>query len=48
MKTLAQWVRVRANVPEDLGSILDRGEPKTLKVVLDTSLLNTQKYKVRF
>ena len=40
--------RVRANVPEDLGSIPDRLVPKTLKMVLDTSLLNTQKYKVRF
>ena len=40
--------RVRANVPEDLGSIPDRVVPKTLKMVLDTSFLNTQKYKVRF
>ena len=40
--------RVRANVPEDLGSIPDRVVPKTLRMVLDTSLLNTQKYKVRF
>ena len=34
--------RVFANGPGDLGSI-----PKTLKMVLDTSLLNTQQYKVR-
>ena len=31
----------------DLGSILDRIIPKTLKMVLDTSLLNAQQYKVR-
>ena len=34
--------RVFANGPEDLGSIPDRVIPKTLKIVLDTSLLNTQ------
>ena len=34
--------RVFVNGPGDLGSI-----PKTLKMVLDTSLLNTQQYKVR-
>ena len=34
--------RVFANGPGDLDSI-----PKTLKMVLDTSLLNTQQYKVR-
>ena len=39
--------RVFANGPEDLGSISGRVIPKTLKMVLDTSLLNTQKYKVR-
>ena len=32
----------------DLGSIPVRVIPKTLKMVLDTSLLNTQWYKVRF
>ena len=32
---------------EDLGSIQGRIIPKTLKMVLDTSLLNTQQYKVR-
>ena len=39
--------RVFANGPGDLGSILGRFKPKTLKMVLDTSLLNTQQYKVR-
>ena len=38
--------RVFANGPEDLGSILGRVIPKTLKMVLDTSLLNTQQYKL--
>ena len=32
--------------PGDLGSIPGRVIPKTLKMVLDTSLLNTQQYKV--
>ena len=36
-----------ANGPGDLGSILGRVIPKTLEMVLDTSLLNTQQYKVR-
>ena len=31
----------------DLGSIPGCVIPKTLKIVLDTSLLNTQQYKVR-
>ena len=34
-------------VQETWGSILGRFTPKTLKMVLDTSLLNTQQYKVR-
>ena len=38
--------RVIANGLEDLGSIPGRVIPKTLKMVLDTSLLNTQQYKV--
>ena len=38
--------RVFANSPGDLGSIPGRVIPTTLKMVLDTSLLNTQKYKV--
>ena len=41
-------VRVFANGPGDLGSIPGRVMPKTLKMVLDTTLLNTQHYKVRF
>ena len=40
--------RVFANVPGDWGSISGRVIPKTQKMVLDTSLLNTQHYKVRF
>ena len=39
--------RVFANDPGDLGSIPGRVIPKTLKMVLDTSLLNTRQYKVR-
>ena len=39
--------RVFVNGPGDLGSILGRVIPKTFKMVLDTSLLNTQQYKVR-
>ena len=38
--------RVFANGPGDLVSILGHVIPKTLKMVLDTSLLNTQQYKV--
>ena len=41
-------VRVFANGPGDLGSIPGRVIPKTLKMELDTTLLNTQHYKVRF
>ena len=41
-------VRVFANGPGDLGSIPGRVIPKTLKMVLDTTLLNTQHYKVQF
>ena len=37
---------VFTNDPGDLGSIPGCVIPKTLKVVLDTSLLNTQQYKV--
>ena len=46
-KSIAKWA-VFANGPGDLGSILGRIIPKTLKMVLGTSLLNTQQYKVRF
>ena len=35
-----------ANGPGDLGSIPGRVIPKTLKMVLDTSLLNTLQYNV--
>ena len=38
--------RVFANDPEDFGSIPGRVIPKTQKMVLDASLLNTQQYKV--
>ena len=38
--------RVFANGLGDLGSIPGCVMPKTLKMVLDTSLLNTQQYKV--
>ena len=46
---LCHWLvgRVFANGPGDLGSIPGRVIPKTLKIVLDTSLINTQPYKVR-
>ena len=39
--------RVFANGPGERGSIQGRVIPKTFKMVLDTSLLNTQNYKVR-
>ena len=39
--------RVFTNGPGDLGSSPAHIIPKTLKIVLDTSLLNTQQYKVR-
>ena len=39
--------RVFINGPGDLRSIPGRVIPKTLKMVLDISLLNTQQYKVR-
>ena len=45
---IAPAVRVFANGPGDLGSIPGRVIPKTLKMELDTTLLNTQHYKVRF
>ena len=38
--------RVFTNGLGDIVSIPDRVIPKTLKMVLDTSLLNTQQYKV--
>ena len=45
---LSEYIRVFANGPGDLGSIPGRVIPKTLKMELDTTLLNTQHYKVRF
>ena len=39
--------RVFANGPGDLGSIPVHVIPKTFKIELGTSLLNTQQYKVR-
>ena len=39
--------RVFANGPGDRGSIPGRVVPKIQKMLLDTSLLNTQYYKVR-
>ena len=45
--SLAKWVEGLPNGPGDLGSIPGHGIPKTLKMVLDTSLLNTWRYKVR-
>ena len=46
----AHWFRGRvfATGPRDRGSISGRVIPKTQKVVLHTSLFNTQHYKVRF
>ena len=42
--SLAQWF---TNRPGDLGSIPGLFIPKTSKMVFDTSLLNTEQYKVR-
>ena len=39
--------RAFANGPVDMGSIPGRVIPRTLKMILDTSLLNTQHYKAR-
>ena len=46
-RLIGQVDRVFANGPWDLGSVPGRVIPKTLKMVLDTSLLNMQQYKVR-
>ena len=40
-------VRVFTHGPGDLGSIPGRVIPKTKKMVLDATLLNTQHYEVR-
>ena len=45
-KSICCLGRVFANGPGDLGSIPGRLLPKTLKMVLDTCLLNAQQYKV--
>ena len=45
---LSNYKDVFANGPGDLGSIPGRVIPKTLKMELDTTLLNTQHYKVQF
>ena len=47
LRLVGQMGRVLANGPGDLGSIPRHVIPKTLKMVLDTSLLNIQQYKVR-
>ena len=44
---IGQMGRVFANGPGEMGSIPDLVIPKTLKMVINTSLLNTQQYKVR-
>ena len=46
-RSIGLMVRVFANGPEDLGSIPGQVIPKTQKMVLDATLLNTQHYKVR-
>ena len=48
VRDIGPAVRVFTNAPGDLGSIPGRVIPKTLKMELDTTLLNTQHYKVRF
>ena len=40
------YIYIFANGPEDRGSIPGRVIRKSVKMVLDTSLLNTQQYKV--
>ena len=47
MYKIGQKVREFANGPVDRHSIPSRVVPKTTKMALDTSLLNTQNYKVR-
>ena len=48
VRVFANGPGVFANGPGDLGSIPGRVIPKTLKMELDTTLLSTQHYKVRF
>ena len=45
-RPISQSGRVFVSGPRDLGSISGRVIPKTQKMVLDISLLNTQHYKV--
>ena len=45
--SLASMAEYPLNGPGDLGLILSRVIPRTFKMVLDTSLLNSQQYKVR-
>ena len=47
LNLIGMMVREFTNGPEDLGSIPGWVIPKTQKMVLDASLLNTQHYKVR-
>ena len=47
LRAMGLMSRVLATGPGDLGSIPGRVIPKTLKMVLDTYLLNTQQYKVK-
>ena len=44
---ICQMGRVFTNALGDLGSILRPVKQRTLKLILDISLLNTQQYKVR-
>ena len=46
-RTIGLMSRVFANRPGDRGSILGWLIPKTLKMVHDAALLNTQQYNVR-
>ena len=46
-RAIGLMVRVFANGPGDRGSIPGRVIPKTQKMVLVATLLNTQHYKVR-
>ena len=46
-KYIGLAVRVFTNGPGDLGSIPGQVIPKTQKMLLDASLLNTQHYRVR-
>ena len=46
-KDIGMMVTVFGNDPGDLGSIPGQVIPKTQKMVLDASLLNTQHYKIQ-